>query len=197
MADKKCCCDEANENKTCCEEVNETENNAVDAEVCAQPENNCKCEDTDGLQKKIEELEASLAETKDMLLRTAAEYENFKRRETANREKTAGFVKAETIKALLPSIDNINRAIQADSDSPDYAKGLTMTVRSLTDALKKLGLEEINPKNEPFDVNFHQAVMRVEDDSVGENVVVEVLQPGYKLGDSVLRHAMVKVANCN
>ena len=93
--------------------------------------------------------------------------------------------------------DNINRAIAADETAADYAKGVAMTVKSLTDALKKLGLEEINPINEEFDVNFHQAVMRVEDDSVGNNIVVEVLQSGYKLGDNVLRYAMVKVANCD
>lgn len=148
------------------------------------------------LEERIESLEKQLAETKDMLLRTAAEYDNFKKRETANREKSANFVKGDTIKALLPSIDNISRAMAADESSPDYAKGVAMTVKGLTDALKKLGLEEINPLNEPFDVNLHQAVMRVEDDSVGENIVVEVLQTGYKLGDNVLRHAMVKVANC-
>lgn len=149
------------------------------------------------LEEKIESLEKQLAETKDMLLRTAAEYDNFKKRETANREKSANFVKGDTIKALLPSIDNISRAMAADENSPDYAKGVAMTVKGLTDALKKLGLEEINPVNEPFDVNLHQAVMRVEDDSVGTNIVVEVLQTGYKLGDNVLRHAMVKVANCD
>ena len=149
------------------------------------------------LEEKIESLDKQLAETKDMLLRTAAEYDNFKKRETANREKSANFVKGDTIKALLPSIDNISRAMAADESSPDYAKGVAMTVKGLTDALKKLGLEEINPLNEPFDVNLHQAVMRVEDDSVGENIVVEVLQTGYKLGDNVLRHAMVKVANCD
>lgn len=148
------------------------------------------------LEEKIDSLEKQLAETKDMLLRTAAEYDNFKKRETANREKTANFVKCDTIKELLPSIDNINRAMAADETASDYAKGVAMTVKGLTDALKKLGLEEINPVNEPFDVNFHQAVMRVDDDSVDENTVVEVLQTGYKLGDTVLRHAMVKVANC-
>ena len=149
------------------------------------------------LEEKVESLEKQLAETKDMLLRTAAEYDNFKKRETANREKSANFVKGDTIKALLPSIDNISRAMAADESTPEYAKGVAMTIKGLTDALKKLGLEEINPVNEPFDVNLHQAVMRVEDDSVGENIVVEVLQTGYKLGDNVLRHAMVKVANCD
>ena len=181
------------------EQTDETAKDAKEAKA-EKPEKEKKSKDSKKvreLEEKIESLEKQLAETKDMLLRTAAEYDNFKKRETANREKTANFVKGDTIKALLPSIDNISRAMAADESSPEYAKGVAMTIKGLTDALKKLGLEEINPVNEPFDVNLHQAVMRVEDDSVGENIVVEVLQTGYKLGDNVLRHAMVKVANCD
>lgn len=181
------------------EQTDETAKDAKEAKA-EKPEKEKKSKDSKKvreLEEKVESLEKQLAETKDMLLRTAAEYDNFKKRETANREKSANFVKGDTIKALLPSIDNISRAMAADESSPEYAKGVAMTIKGLTDALKKLGLEEINPVNEPFDVNLHQAVMRVEDDSVGENIVVEVLQTGYKLGDNVLRHAMVKVANCD
>ena len=181
------------------EQTDDTVKDAKEAKA-EKPEKEKKSKDSKKvreLEEKVESLEKQLAETKDMLLRTAAEYDNFKKRETANREKTANFVKGDTIKALLPSIDNISRAMAADESSPEYAKGVAMTIKGLTDALKKLGLEEINPVNEPFDVNLHQAVMRVEDDSVGENIVVEVLQTGYKLGDNVLRHAMVKVANCD
>ena len=181
------------------EQTDDTVKEAKEAKT-EKPEKEKKSKDSkkdSELEEKIESLEKQLAETKDMLLRTAAEYDNFKKRETANREKSANFVKGDTIKALLPSIDNISRAMAADESSPEYAKGVAMTIKGLIDALKKLGLEEINPVNEPFDVNLHQAVMRVEDDSVGENIVVEVLQTGYKLGDNVLRHAMVKVANCD
>lgn len=188
MSEKKCTENEETKQtpeKECCE-----------SETHEKGKGKCDGKKRKELEAKIEELEVQLADMKDSYLRTLAEYDNFKKRETANRDKTAGFVKAETIKILLPAIDNINRALTADENSPDYAKGVTMTVKSLTDALTKLGLEEINPINEPFDVNYHQAVMRVEDDSVGENIVTEVLQTGYKLGDTVLRFAMVKVANC-
>lgn len=181
------------------EQTADTDNTAKEVKA-EKPEKEKKSKDSKKvreLEEKVESLEKQLAETKDMLLRTAAEYDNFKKREIANREKSANFVKGDTIKALLPSIDNISLAMAADESSPEYAKGVAMTIKGLTDALKKLGLEEINPVNEPFDVNLHQAVMRVEDDSVGENIVVEVLQTGYKLGDNVLRHAMVKVANCD
>ena len=148
-------------------------------------------------KKEIEELKAQLQETKDMLLRTAAEFDNYKKRETAAKEKLSTFVKGETLKAILPSLDNINRALSADESSADYAKGVSMTIKGLTDELKKLGLEEINPQGEEFDVNFHMAVMKVDDDSVGQNIVTEVLQTGYRLGDTLLRPAMVKVANCD
>ena len=148
-------------------------------------------------KKEIEELKAQLQETKDMLLRTAAEFDNYKKRETAAKEKLSTFVKGETLKAILPSLDNINRALSADESSADYAKGVSMTIKGLTDELKKLGLEEINPQGEEFDVNFHMAVMKVDDDSVGQNIVTEVLQTGYRLGDTLLRHDMVKVANCD
>ncbi len=154
-------------------------------------------EPADKKADETESLKAELAAAKDMLLRTAAEFDNYKKRETAAKEKLAEFTKGETLKALLPSLDNINRALEADPDSPDYAKGVAMTVKGLSDALKKLGLEEINPQGEPFDVQYHQAVMRVEDENLGKNVVAQVLQTGYKLGDNVLRHAMVKVANCD
>ena len=97
----------------------------------------------------------------------------------------------------MPPLDNINRALAADENSADYAKGVSMTIKGLTDELKKLGLEEINPAGEEFDVNFHMAVMKVEDESVGENIITEVLQTGYKLGETLLRPAMVKVANCD
>ena len=148
-------------------------------------------------EKEIEDLKAQLKETKDMLLRTAAEFDNYKKRETAAKEKLSSYVKGETLKAILPSLDNINRALNADENSADYAKGVSMTIKGLTDELKKLGLEEINPTGEEFDANFHMAVMKVEDESVGENIITEVLQTGYKLGETLLRPAMVKVANCD
>ena len=151
----------------------------------------------DTLKETVKKLEEQVAERDDMLLRKIAEFDNFKKREAQNKERMAEFVKGNTLKELLPSVDNLERALVADENSADYAKGVAMTVKSLLDALTKIGLEEINPENQPFDVNEHQAVMQVEDESVGPNTVVQVLQKGYKLGDTVLRHAMVKVANCD
>lgn len=151
----------------------------------------------DKLIKENEQLKAELAETKDLLLRTAAEFDNYKKRETAAKEKLSSFVKGETLKAILPSLDNIQRALNADENSEGYAAGVSMTIKGMIAELNKQGLEEINPVGEQFDVNFHMAVMKVEDESVGENIVTEVLQVGYKLGENCLRPAMVKVANCD
>lgn len=165
----------------------------------AKAEKKCKKanKQVDALKEKIAELEKQVAERDDMLLRKAAEFDNYKRRENQNKEKLTEFIKANTLKEVLPSIDNIERALAADENSADYAKGVSLTVKGLLDALTKTGLREINPENEEFDVNFHQAVMKVEDETVGENIVVQVLQKGYKLGETVLRPAMVKVANCD
>ena len=158
---------------------------------------NKKSKKDDKLVKENEQLKSELQETKDLLLRTAAEFDNYKKRETAAKEKLSSFVKGETLKAILPSLDNIQRALSADENSEGYAAGVSMTIKGMISELNKLGLEEINPVGEQFDVNFHMAVMKVEDESVGENIVTEVLQVGYKLGDNCLRPAMVKVANCD
>lgn len=142
-----------------------------------------------------EKLKAELEQTKDLLLRTAAEYDNFKRRSEKEKQDLSEYVRAATVKKLLGVADNIRRAQDSDSSSPDYVKGLEMIVKQLTDALTALGLKEIEAEGQPFDPRFHEAVMHVEDESLGENTVVQVLQPGYLLGDTVLRPAMVKVAN--
>ena len=105
------------------------------------------------------------------------------------------YVKAGTVKQLLTVADNIKRAEACEKDSSDYVKGLEMITKQLSAALDKIGLEEIEAENKPFDPSVHEAVMHVEDDSVGENTVVQVLQTGYRLGSTVIRPAMVKVAN--
>ncbi len=144
---------------------------------------------------ELEKIKTELEQTKDLLLRTAAEYDNFKRRTEKEKAELSDYVKAKTVKTLLPVADNIKRAMASDPASPDYVKGLEMIVKQLSDALAGIGLKEIEAEGQPFDPNFHEAVMHIEDDTLGENTVVQVLQPGYQMGDTVLRPAMVKVAN--
>ena len=164
-------------------------------EEAKQTEPKKKTEKKSKAQVELEKVTAELAESKDMLLRTAAEFDNFKRRTEKEKADIAAFVKAEVVKGLLPVADNTERAKQSDPSSPEYVKGLEMIIKQLSDSLDRVGLKTIEAEGAPFDPNFHEAVMHVEDDSVGENTVVQVLQTGYMIGDTVIRPAMVKVAN--
>ena len=140
-------------------------------------------------------LQKQLDETNDRLLRTAAEYDNFRRRSQKEKEAIYADSKAEIIGKLLPVIDNFERAAASDTDAENYKKGIEMTVRQLLDALTAMGVEAFGAAGEPFDPNIHNGVMHVDDDTLEENVVADVFIKGYKIGDKVIRHASVKVAN--
>ncbi len=146
-------------------------------------------------EKQIQALKEELEKQKDLTLRTAAEFDNYKKRTERERLSVAEYAKAGLLKTLLPIFDNVDRALAADSESPEYQKGLQLIVKQLSEAIDKLGLSEIAQVGEPFDPRRHDAVMHIEDEALGENVVAEVLQKGYALGDTVVRPAMVKVAN--
>lgn len=150
---------------------------------------------SDSIMKEFAAVQAQLEEQRDQLLRTAAEFDNYKKRTERERVAVGEFARAQTLKALLPILDNMGRALSADPSSPEYVKGVEMIVKQFQDALSCLGLAEISAEGERFDPQLHEAVMHIEDASAGENTVVEVLQKGYKIGDTVIRPAMVKVAN--
>ena len=149
----------------------------------------------DGKTAEIEKLKTELAEQKDLLLRTAAEFDNYKRRTQEQSITAAEYTKAQMLKKLLPVFDNVDRANAADKESPDYAKGVEMIVKLLTESVNDLGMVEIGKVGDTFDPNLHEAVMHIEDENFGENVISQVLQKGYKIGDTVIRPAMVQVAN--
>lgn len=144
---------------------------------------------------EIEKLKKELDAQKDLALRTVAEFDNFKKR--TEREKLASreFMKADMVKTFLPVLDNFSLALGADPKSDDFLKGLEMIKKSLTDAMVTLGLSEINGEGEEFDPALHQAVLHIDDENYGENIIVKTLQKGYKIGDTVIRPAMVQVAN--
>ena len=123
-----------------------------------------------------------------------AEYANYKRRTEQEKEQLGEFTKAEVLKALLPSLDNLERAVDAPAGD-EYKTGVDMTIRQFREALTKLGLEEIAAQDAPFDPEVHNAVMREDADGVEPDTVTEVFQKGYKVGARLLRPAMVKVAN--
>lgn len=146
------------------------------------------------LQAENEKLKQELAQTKDLYQRMLAEYANYKRRTELEKAQIGDFVKAETLKALLTSVDNLERAAAAPPGD-EYKTGVDMTIRQLVEALKAQGLEYIDPKGEAFDPELHHAVSREDADGVEPDTVTEVFQKGYRLGSRILRPAMVKVAN--
>lgn len=147
------------------------------------------------LARELEQLQAELKEAKDTYLRMLAEYDNFRRRTAREKENARGDVVAETVKGLLPIADDLERAAAAEGDAAAIAAGLAMTLTSLREAFTKLGLTAYGEVGETFDPNVHNAVMHVEDEALGEGVIAEVFQRGYRIGDRVVRFAMVKVAN--
>ena len=144
---------------------------------------------------EVEKLKSELEAKADLLIRTAAEFDNYKKRTEREKSSVAEYAKASVIKNLLPIIDNIERAGKSDKDSPDYIKGIEMIIKQFGELTATLNIEEIGAKGEKFNPNYHEAVMHIEDEQFGENEIADVLQKGYKFGDTVIRPAMVKVAN--
>lgn len=150
-------------------------------------------EDPKALLEKVQE---ELKKQKDLLLRTAAEYDNYRKR--TEREKTEMYADAiaAAVTEFLPVADNLERALaQKDCTVEDLHKGVEMVQTQMQGALKKLGVAEIGKQGDPFDPEFHNAVSHIEDENAGENTVAQVFQKGYVLEGKIVRHAMVQVAN--
>lgn len=146
--------------------------------------------------EKINELEKELAASKEAHIRTLAEYDNYRKRSTKEKESIYADAKAVCMTELLGVVDNFERALDVkDSDFESYKKGVEIIYTNLMDTFKKLGVEAFGESGEEFDPNFHNGVMHIDDPELTENVIAEVFSKGYKLGDKVLRPAMVKVAN--
>ncbi len=143
-----------------------------------------------------EKLASELQEAKDNLLRIMAEYDNFRKRSQKEKEQAYGDSKASVIGEFLPLYDNFGRAeSQEVTDLESYKKGIDMIYGQFGEILKKLGVEEFGEKGETFDPNIHNAVMHDEDPEMPENSISDVFSKGYKLGDRVIRPAIVKVVN--
>ena len=163
----------------------------VKQEVAAEPEETA----VDPLLSELESLKDQVAGQEDKYLRLAAEYDNYRKRTAKEKESLWTDVKADTAGAFLPVYDNLERALKQDTADEAFKKGVEMTMNQLKEVLTKLGITEIPAQGQPFDPKYHNAVMHVEDESLGENTVAEVFQAGFKLGDKVIRFSMVKVAN--
>ena len=146
------------------------------------------------------EEEKKIAELSDKILRITAEYENYRKRTQKEKESLYEMAKADTIAAFLPLFDNIEKAIKvkpsdASGEWKAFSEGVDLMKKQMADILTNLGATAIDAVGEEFNPEWHNAVMHVEDDSVGEGVIVEEFQKGFKIGDRVIRHSVVKVAN--
>ena len=146
------------------------------------------------LKAELEAEKSKAAAAEDKYLRCAAEYDNFRRRSQKEREGIYSDAKADAIKELLPVIDNLQRAT-GYTDAEKVAEGVSMILGTLPDVLTKMGIEAYGEPGEQFDPNIHNAIMHEENPEKGENEIVAVYQQGYRLGDKIIRYAMVTVAN--
>jgi molecular chaperone GrpE len=189
------------ENQEVNQEMDQTADQTVEQEMVQE-------EPAEDLKKKLEEAKLEIVKQsdeatkfrneletlKDRFARTMAEYENYRKRTAKEKEGIYTSACEDILKAVLPVLDNLERAAAVEGGVEDLKKGIDMTVKQFRDALEKLQVEEI-PTDSGFDPNFHEAVMHVLDESLEQNVVTGVFQKGYKRGDKVLRASMVKVAN--
>ena len=131
----------------------------------------------------------------DSYLRLAADYDNYRKRTAKEKEQSYSNGKADTILKLLPIYDNLERAMSQDTEDAAYKKGVEMTMTELVKIFTGLGVEVFGEAGEHFDPSLHNAVMHTEDDRVGESTITQVFQKGFKLGEKIVRFAMVQVAN--
>ena len=177
------------------EPAEETQEN----ETVTDPENTedaeQKKEDEAPAQSEEDKLREQLAAANDKYLRLMAEYDNFRKRSAKERLELSNSVKGDTASGILPLLDNFERALAAETEDTVYKQGVEMIFKQFVDMLTKLGVKEMVLEGKEFDPNTAMAVSTVENDELGENTVAQVLQKGYTLGDKVIRHAMVIVAN--
>lgn len=166
--------------------VEEAPQEAPETEAAPEP---------DPLMEELEALKTELDEKESKYLRLAAEYDNFRKRSQKEKESIYADAKSDAVLAFLPVYDNLDRALKQETADEAYKKGVEMTLTELVKILDALGVKPFGEAGEAFDPQRHNAVMHIEDESLGENVIAEVFQTGFAHGDKVIRFAMVKVAN--
>ena len=147
------------------------------------------------LEAEKEALEKEKAALNDKYLRICAEYDNFRRRSQKEKDNLYGEIRANAVQQFLPVYDNLERALKQGTEDEAYRKGVEMIMTQFNATLEKLGVKKIESLGKTFDPKLHNAVMHVDDESQGENTIVEVFQEGFTVNDKVIRFAMVKVAN--
>ena len=166
-----------------------------EAEAAKQPEEK---KHEDAKQQEASEFgkaQQALAQEHDSYLRLAAEYDNYRKRSQKEKDNLYTEIRSETVEKFLPVYDNLERALAQETQDAAFKKGVEMTMNQLVSVMEKLGVESFGAAGDSFDPQLHNAVMHIEDESLGENVIAEVFQKGFKVGEKVVRFAMVKVAN--
>ena len=143
----------------------------------------------------VNNLEVALKESEDRYMRILAEYDNFRKRSKKEQEAVYGNAFAQGVASFLPVLDNIGRAVEQECADEQYKNGILLIDKQLKELYTKLGIVEFGEKGDAFDPEIHNAVMHVDDEELPENSIAEVFQKGYKIGDRIIRIAMVKVAN--
>lgn len=145
--------------------------------------------------KKVTQMKEELEEMTDRYKRVLAEFENFKKRSQKEREQLYNSILSDIIEVILPVLDNLENALKAETKDENYKQGIELVQKQFKDVLKSKGIEEINAIGETFDPSLHEAVSSIQDEKRGEKEIVEVYRKGYKIGNKVIRHSMVVVAN--
>ena len=186
------------ENQTNAEQMNSNQSNVMQDE--SNINENMKVEkqektELDILKEKIEEQKEELDSREDRIKRLMAEFENFKKRSDKERSSMYNGVLGDVVMKLLPVLDNLEKAVESTTQDEQYKNGVELVMKQFKDVLKENGVKEIEAVGKQFDPTYHEAVSLVEDSSIGEKIVKEEYRKGYMIGDRVLRHSLVVVAN--
>ena len=152
----------------------------------------------DKAEKALEDMKKELEAQKNNYLRLAAEYDNYRKRTTNEKASIYSDATAKAVSEILTVADSLEMALKAAENAPEeFKKGIELVAAQMQSALAKLNVEKFGEVGEEFNPELHNAVSKLEDESLGENVIAQVFQSGYKTGDKIIRHAMVQVANCD
>lgn len=146
-------------------------------------------------ENEVDSTKKELEETVDRLKRVMAEFENYKKRNMKEKDLLYNSILADIISVFLPVVDNLEKAVSAESADENLKQGIELVVKQINDIFTKFGVEAIEAIGKPFDPEIHEAVSSIQDDTLGEKIIKEEFRKGYKIGSKVIRHAMVVVAN--
>ncbi len=183
------------------EKEKETQQTEAEQETCSCPENQpapeaaeAEAAEAEAPQPK-EDWKEQYQQLNDKYIRVLAEYDNYRKRSQKERDSVFSDAQAMTVEQLLPVLDNLDRALEQKCADEEYQKGVELIAKQFKEALEKMGVTEIAAQDQPFDPRFHDAVMHIEQEGLPENTVSLVMRKGYIMGEKVIRHAMVQVAN--